>query len=365
LLMEKVKRDSSRVDIAKLKSTDLEGDDLTGGYIFKVDKFTGSSTEAWLSPFSSVTGGQSFFQFHYPKSEKMELPQREYIMEAVNDFESSLKNDQFENDEYGYRDYINMDSFVDYMLMSEVSKNVDAYRLSTYLYKDKDSKNGKIHLGPIWDFNIAFGNANYCGGDDVSGFAYLFDETCPFDEFGVPFWRKKMMQDDLFIGKLKCRWEDLREGIFYDDSIASLIDDYELLLQESSERNFARWNILNEHIWPNVIESGSYEAELNYLRSFLMNRMAWLDVNLPGICMEETGIYESGIQSQSLYVYDGALKCKNEPSGVLQMFDSLGRIVAQGNWEEMKSAWSSLSSGIYLYRIQISGRVLSLGKLQK
>ena len=68
-----------------------------------------------------------------------------------------------------WRDYVDLPSFVDYMLVHEISKNVDAYRISTYLHKHADRDGGLLVMGPLWDFNIAFDNADYLGGYDPAG----------------------------------------------------------------------------------------------------------------------------------------------------------------------------------------------------
>ena len=67
ILMEKIKRDKNRVDIADLDSDDLNGDSLTGGYIVKIDKFTGSGGSNWQSNFPNLGGGSTFIQYHYPE----------------------------------------------------------------------------------------------------------------------------------------------------------------------------------------------------------------------------------------------------------------------------------------------------------
>lgn len=352
LLMEKVKRDSNRVDIADLNIDDLEGDEVTGGYIIKIDKFTGADTDGWSSNFTNDSGSLGFFQFHYPKSENIQNAQVNYIRQFIEDFETALKNDQFENGEFSYRDFIDMDSFVDFMIVSELTRNIDAYRLSTFLFKDKDSNGGKLHLGPVWDFNIAFGNANYCQGENTSNFVYLFEDYCPGDEFSVPFWWRKLMQDEFFLGRLKCRWKELRLGALHTDSLHQKIDNYESLLQESSSRNFDRWNILNEHVWPNAIVSGSYVSEVDYLRSFIEDRTAWLDVNIPGICLQESSLHDLPEEIDYLFVASGELKRKGEMIGQFELFDAMGQSILRSDFTELEGKWYSLPSGVYLYRFR-------------
>ena len=161
VLMEKIKRDKNRVNINSLNPDELEGEDLTGGYIIKIDRSQGD--KSWFSPIRPIPNGQqqTEFVYEYPKSEDIVPEQEIYIREYITDFEQALNSPDFRDPNLGYKPYINVESFVDFLLLNEVTRNVDAYRLSTYMYKDK---NGPLTMGPIWDFNLAFGNADYCEG---------------------------------------------------------------------------------------------------------------------------------------------------------------------------------------------------------
>jgi hypothetical protein len=56
--------------------------------------------------------------------------------------------------------YIDLPSFVDYMIVQELGRNVDGYRLSTFMYKQAQSDGGLLAMGPMWDLNLAFDNAD-------------------------------------------------------------------------------------------------------------------------------------------------------------------------------------------------------------
>ena len=141
VLIEKIKRDKNRVDINKLDPIEITNDDLTGGYIIKIDKDTGTGGEGWASTFTPPgrSGTQTiFFQYDYPKAANIVVQQKEYIKQYVAAFENALAGDNFKDPNQGYAKYIDVDSFIDYFIANEVSKNVDAYRLSTFMYKRKD-----------------------------------------------------------------------------------------------------------------------------------------------------------------------------------------------------------------------------------
>ena len=194
ILFEKIKRNKNRVNITNIKKTDVLGDALTGGYIFKIDKTEGSASRSWTSPYKSTNGQPILVQIDRPKPEDLAEEQFQYAKQFVTDFENNLQTTQYQDSTAGYRKYINDDSFVDYLLLTEVCKNVDGYRLSSFFYKDRDSKGGKLIMGPIWDYNLTYGNANYCNGNPYQGWAYEFNRICPGDGYQIPFWWNRLLR---------------------------------------------------------------------------------------------------------------------------------------------------------------------------
>ncbi|HLP13279.1 MAG TPA: CotH kinase family protein [Flavobacteriales bacterium] len=292
IFMEKIKRDGDRVDIAKLTPTDISGDDVTGGYILKIDKFTGGG-DAFTSNFESYAGAWQdiYFQYHDPKLSEMVVQQTNYIQSYVDDFETALNGPTFSDAVTGYPNYIEPISFIDYFIMDEVARNVDGYRLSTFFYKAKDSDGGKLHMGPLWDFNIAWGNADYCNGGLQTGWAYQFNSVCGGDSYQIPFWWEKLLTDTTFTNQLKCRWEFLRNHSLNTDTLMNMIDSLVLMLDESQVRNYQRWPILGTYVWPNNYVGATYADEVAYFKFWLTGRLTWLDANMPGNCTA-TGIAE-------------------------------------------------------------------------
>jgi len=290
VLMEKIKRDDNRVNISKLKPDEVTGDDLTGGYIIKIDKRAGESVDGWYSPFLPYPESRRsiFYQYHYPKPRDIVPEQETYIYNQINEFESLMMSPQYADIDVGYINYINVDTFIDFFILNEIGKNVDGYRLSTFFYKDKESINDLIHIGPIWDFNLAFGNANYYDGGSPYSWQVDINYNQQFmdvdDSFKIPFWWQKLMADSNFVNQLHCRWTYLRDNQFQLNQINSYIDSLETVLDESQKRNFKRWPILNQYVWPNQVWLGSYSNEVTYLQSWLQTRINWIDENLPGSC---------------------------------------------------------------------------------
>ena len=283
VVMEKIKRGEGRVDISKLEPDEVVGDDLTGGYIVKIDKQTGTQNGGWLSNYYSLSSQPKgiYFQYHYP--ENAPAQQRSYIKDYVSSFESALKSPLFKDPQNGYRKWINLESFVYYWILNEVSKNVDGYRLSTFMYKDKDSKGGKLTIGPPWDNDISFGNADYCQGQSYQGFSWNFNTICPEDGFHLPFWWDKLLQDSFFVDSLSRTYDYHRKhGKLSQEFLFGLIDSMKVELEEAQIRNFNKWNILGQYVWPNPYPiPSSWQGEVQELKNWLSNRLAWLDNNIP------------------------------------------------------------------------------------
>ncbi len=285
-LMEKIKNDENRVDIATLKPEDISGDELTGGYIVKVDKIDWDFTygvDGWKSnPVPAYPNAMDItFQYYYPEPDEIADQQRTYIKDFITSAENTLSIYFFANPYIGYQKYFDVLSFVDFMLLSEISKEVDKYRYSTFFYKDKDSNGGKLFAGPAWDFDLGYGNVDYWPpGIDYTGWLYLMVE--PHD-YSIMFWWKRMMEDPYFRDMAKTRWEWLRQNQLSDAGIHALIDSVLLHIDAAKDRNYQRWPILGQYVWPNYDWYGNtYQDEVDYFEDFLFNRLGWMDYNLPG-----------------------------------------------------------------------------------
>jgi hypothetical protein len=260
---EKIKRDKNRVDVEKLTEADNEEPDVQGGYLIKRD---------WLDGNEIITDVYNDeLVITYPKADNMTDAQRTYLGNYLNDFESALKKE-----DGSYRDYADMDSFIDQMMMMELSRNVDAYVLSTYMHKKRD---GLLTMGPIWDFNGSLGNADYFESREIEGWHYENAEF-PADNPNGFHWYAQMLKDDTFQTRLRERWTTHRSGPWSDASFAADIDQVATLLAEAQVRNFERWPVLGTQVWPNDYDANgrqTYEEEVAYFKSWLTERAAWLD----------------------------------------------------------------------------------------
>lgn len=266
ILMEKIKRDKNRVDISKLNPDENSGDDLTGGYLLQIDRPEGDC-------FWRTDLGKVYVMLEYPKCEDVSDVQFEYIKDYIEQFERSIFLDNGLSSNPAYLDYIDINSFVDFFIINELSRNIDGFVLSTFFYKDKDSKDGKLKMGPVWDFNIAYGNADYRDGFKTDGFTYLVNNAS---------WWMQLLKDSVFANSLHERWFELRNSILLKDNLFAVVDSIAEHLSESKERNFKRWPVIGEDVWPNYYVGDTYEDEVDYLKEWISGRIDWMDKNIPG-----------------------------------------------------------------------------------
>lgn len=287
VLMERIKINPGRVNVDPLLYTDTLDNHLTGGYIFKVDKTTAGGVIAWTSPYTAQapSTGPMYYQMHDPDISELHPLQLNYIHDYVDNWETALKGVNFANPQIGFRAFSDEQSFIDFFIVNELSKNVDGYRISTFLHKKRVSEGGKIHAGPLWDFNLGWGNANYCQGGQTTGWEINFNSVCQGNGPNMnPFWFNRMLQDSVFANNLNCRWSYLRTNILSDENLTNYIDSLGSILVEPAERNYDRWPILGVYVWPNNFIGNTYQEELTYMKNWILARAAWMDANMFGTC---------------------------------------------------------------------------------
>ncbi len=371
VLLERVKRDNDRIDIATIEPTDVSGDALTGGYILKIDKTDGAEIGGWYSSYASPTDETRFpfYQYHYPRPSEISPEQEAYIQGVIERLENVMAADQFDDPDTGYPAVFHVRALIDYILVTEVTNNVDGYRLSTFFFKDRDSVDGRIVTGPLWDYNIAFGNANYFDGGSTTGFRLLF-EVPSIDPFHAPFWWTRFLDDPVFVNDMNTRWRELRAGPLATDTIMAFVDSTVALLSESNLRNFQRWPVLDAWIWPNVVVQGSFSREVDYLKSWLSDRLTWLDDNLPLIRSPagSPAPYDGPdfliriYPNPSVQQFIASISIPDRQGRVsVQLFDAVGRLVAvlddrfatESVTLTIRSSWLDLSPGTYF--VQVAG----------
>ena len=316
VMMEKIKRDKNRVDIAKLDSLENAGDSLTGGYIIAIDRniWTGDTG------FNTVNTPSVFIKYVYPKPEDITIQQKNYIISYVDSFENALLSPDFDNYNAGFRQYAEPNSFIDFFIITELSKNIDAYKRSAYMHKDKFSKGGRLRAGPFWDYNSAWYNIHVCSFDSASGWAYPM--TCWVSSAPVPFWWGRMLQDSIFTRDLKCRWLTLRSTVLDTTRLFNEIDSVSNYISAAATRHFTRWNLL-----------GTQQGDADTLKMWLRNRIAWMDANMPGYCWnlstEEVGDDELQAEVYPNPFSDELIVSGMQSKAEMQLFNVMGKKIGQ------------------------------------
>jgi hypothetical protein len=261
VLIEKIKRGKDRVNIAALGPGDRYEPNISGGYIIKRDHGDDGG-----SRFQTSHGGPYFFV--YPKPEKITGEQKAWLQRYFNAFEAALYGDDFRDRESGYAAYLDVDAFIDAHWLVELSKNVDGFRYSAFITKERG---GKLKVGPPWDWNRSFGNANYYGGGQTHGW---YSSNLRPNEIS---WFMRLQEDPEFADRASERWRKLRKDVFDPKKINARIDELASQLEEAQQRNFERWPILGQHVTCNFYVGESYRDEVEWLKKWISKRVAWID----------------------------------------------------------------------------------------
>jgi hypothetical protein len=365
-LLEKIKKDSNRVNIKKLGSNDNVFPDITGGYILQIDR---PNSAGWYSQFpgNSPGGTKFYYQYIYPKDSSITAQQINYIQGYMNNFETVMNSSSYADPNTGYPQYIDVASFIDYFIISELSKNVDASRLSTYLYKQNIGNGGKLYIGPVWDYDIAWHNCMWGVSFNSAGWGYLAQS----DIFPAPTWWIKFMQDPNFVDKLACRWNYLRSNVLSTANLNNYIDGQAYELGEAQQRNFMQWPVLGAFIYcnPQNQVGANYSTEIADLKNWIAARAAWLDANINAPCaigirentiVSDLKIYPSPMQSST--TFDMTLERNSDVS--LCITDVVGKEVArfinenvnQGN-AKIVFERNQIPAGVYLYQLEVNSEI--------
>ncbi|MBK9139468.1 MAG: CotH kinase family protein [Verrucomicrobia bacterium] len=283
ILMEKIKVDKNRVDIARLTPYATTEPDITGGYMIKKDKDSPGDRGFSTSGSPSLGFSGQYLKYHEPKPREITPAQENWIRNYVNRFESALyaANWLTRTGTNHYSAFIDVDSFVDNHWIVEFAKQIDGYRLSNYLHKDRG---GKLKMDPIWDWNLSFGNADYLDGAITSGWYYsLIDENAHIWLrrliHGTP-WAGGTSGDPDFNQRIADRWSELRTNIFAADRVLARIDELAALLDEAQVREFKRWPRLGQYVWPNppiYSTPTTYTGVVAAMKNWIRGRYNWIE----------------------------------------------------------------------------------------
>ncbi|MGQ7869839.1 CotH kinase family protein [Sunxiuqinia sp. sy24] len=359
LLTEKIKQDKNRVDVAKLRPEDNEGDELTGGYIFKIDYF--EDGDSWTSAYSPIDHPDFnvHFVYHDPAAKDLTSQQKNYIKNYIFSFEAALYSNYFNSEQNGYSAYLGKQSFIDYFLISEVSRNNDGFKKSRYFYKEK---NGSLFAGPVWDFDWAWKNINECAifkATDGSGWAYQINDCNPWVK--SPGWMIRLFQDAQFANATNCNYFSYRESILKESALFAIIDSVYKLVEPAQSRHFNQWKILGINVGAPEVDAqpSTYQGEVQKLKNWISTRLNWLDDNMIGDCYPTAVVPD--LADLELKVYPNPAMhyltvASNTPIEQIMLYDSHGTMIKTltpfGNQQTLDL--STIANGLILLKIQMA-----------
>lgn len=220
----------------------------------------------------------NYISIIYPSEKKLKSTDENLIKSQIFNIDSIFNYTEYLVNPW---DYIDIQSFVNYFIINELSRNIDAYRLSTYMF-NKDYKNAgsKLYIGPIWDFNNAYGNC--LDATDYKGWAFnLGNEFAPY--IMVNWWENAFFKNNEFKRLLKSTWSNYRNSFLSDEQVLLMIDSLSSYGNEANIRNFEVHNILDQNLWWNSYAGTEYKNEIFFLKCWIVNRLHWMDyaINKP------------------------------------------------------------------------------------
>ncbi|MBN1479229.1 CotH kinase family protein [candidate division KSB1 bacterium] len=368
LFMEKIKPDNNRVDIAKLDSADIAGEAVTGGYIWDIQQADGTD----------IDFGQRRV-LKYPKPDQVMPQQLDYIRNYDDEFRAVMNRSYYDDPVRGYPKYIDVTSFIDEIILQEITKNSDAYGWSGFFYKERS---GKMFAGPIWDFDQALSNSTHMQGDRIQ--MWVIENN---DGSHPPFW-EKLWETPAFKQQLADTWFEYRRGPLETNFLFGIIDSLATYLNEAQQRNFTKWAILGVPIWRSTAgaaQRNTYQKEVDYMKDYLREHADWMDAELAEFTSVDCAQDEQGYTRLTINIFpnpvqsDATFSYTLDRSGQanIRIYNILGQHVRllvnaqqlQGQyaikWDGRDSSGQMLAHGIYFYELRVDGLQMARSKFVK
>lgn len=284
VLSEVVSKGKHRLDLTKPWTA---GDALTGDYLMEVDC---NDDVTYTSRYSPVTADGTplkdyriLFQYKEPDYNDLKPAQLHYIQRRIDQMEAAFASADFKDPEVGYRKYIDVQNFIDYQLITELTHNVDGYRLSGKFYKRRDSEDPRFKM-VLWDMNQAFGNCKIRQGWRTDTWIYQSNDIlhAEHDVYLVPFWWYRLNCDPEYTAQLKARWAQYRQSNMTNERVLATVDSLALMLTShgAEQRNSQAWPRWGVWVWNNYYVANSFDEEIAFIKQWLLARLAWMDEEL-------------------------------------------------------------------------------------
>ena len=260
-----------RVDVQTMRPADVTLPNISGGYCIKLDAYY--NTEAlWFHSQRGVP-----VSFKYPKDGEIVTAQYNYIRTHYNLMEAAVFASNYKDPANGYRKYLDMETFIRFFLVGEISGNTDTY-WQAYLYKKRN--NDKFFSGPVWDFDLAYENDNrtYPINNNPN---WIYASTGSVLHGTVREMVNRLFADEEFVSQLKSIYTYYRDQkMITEEVLLAVVDQYADELDASQKLNFMRWNILNSTVHQNPRTYGSYAGEVENVKNYIKGRIKWMDNKL-------------------------------------------------------------------------------------
>ena len=280
-LCDQIQVHKDRINIEEMTSADNEGSALTGGYFVEIDAYAERET-SWFR-----SNNRNPVTIKSPEEDSITTQQRNYIRAFFNKMESEWET------------YLDLNTFLRHFLVGELSGNTDTY-WSVFMYKQRDDD--MMYTGPVWDFDLAFNNDDRTYPvNSKSDFIYRSGGSCAGSM--KSFVNKIVINNAAAKAKMLDIWDEARQGGLTEKNLVAYIDSMETALQESQRLNFIRWPIMNQYVHQNAHLWGSFQAEVENVRSFMKERLVWMDNRL-NYTYVDNGIADVSIDlTQPYHVY--------------------------------------------------------------
>ena len=269
-LCDQIEVNKNRVNIDEMETSDTSGEALTGGYLWEIDAYANQEA-SWFNSIHNIP-----VTIKSPDEDDITPEQREYIERYFNTMENDVFGAQFKDPQLGWRRILDAESFLKHFIINELAGNIDTY-WSTYQYKKRGED--KIYTGPIWDFDIAFDNVGghypVCNKTDF----VCFDGGSHAGNMRS-FAHRILKEDEHTMNEIYQIWSKARKNGITKEALCQWIDEQANLINQSQRLNFIRWDILNSIEHGNPVARGSFLNEVNYLKQYITDRIAWMDNKL-------------------------------------------------------------------------------------
>ena len=237
------------------------------GYLIEIDAY------AYQEEVMFTSWNGTPVTIKHPDEDDITWDQRSFIENFFNLMESSALSDSFKDEDIGYRKYLDLDSFLRNFIVGDFCGNTDMM-WSVYMYKD--AANGKLYTGPTWDHDLSFDN-DYRSYPVNGVNDFLFCTKANPASDAIRRVTENIVKRD---PEARQMLVEIWNKAYQEGGLKQLIEyleETERLLMESQELNFKRWPILNEKVHMNFQALGSYEAEVQFVKKCISDRLEHFD----------------------------------------------------------------------------------------